>query len=422
MATDGPERKASLFRQEAIDHQSRHVLLGDIALAQPVSLSVLMWFVLGIGVAIAAFLTFGSYTRKAAVSGYLVPDKGLLRIAAPDQAIVIRRFFEDGQAVDKDAVLYELSLDRINSARIGTAAEIARQVKGKIESLRDELAKHDQSNREQMVALRKREQRLVEELQQARQEARLSQQRAALSAATVTRFQQLYRAKYVPELQLREKQQLLIEHQMEHRALERTASTTQRQLEDVQAEVTDAPAKAASREGVMRRELATFEQELAQNEARSRILITAPVEGIATAGLVGAGSSVSAGAALANIVPLGSLLQVELFASSKSIGFVHEGVQVRLRYQAFPHQKFGHQAGRVVTVSPTPIALADLPADRTSAGEPLYRIVVAIDAQAVDSQGKRWPLSPGMRVEADLLLERRRLFEWLIEPLQALQS
>jgi membrane fusion protein len=59
--------------------------------------------------------------------------------------------------------------------------------------------------------------------------------------------------------------------------------------------------------------------------------------------------------------------------------------------------------------------------NRAGAGEALYRIIVAVDAQAIETQGQRWALAPGMRVEADLLLEQRRLYEWLIEPLQALR-
>jgi membrane fusion protein len=171
----------------------------------------------------------------------------------------------------------------------------------------------------------------------------------------------------------------------------------------------------------LQREIASAEQELAQSESRRRFVITAPMDGVVTAGLVGAGSSVAEGATLASLVPRGSTLQAELFASSKAIGFVRDGVNVLLRYQAFPHEKFGHQTGHVLAVAQAPIALADLPPDRAGAGEALYRIIVAVDSQAIENQGQRWALAPGMRVEADLLLEQRRLYEWLIEPLQALR-
>jgi membrane fusion protein len=415
-------QRPSLFRTEALAHQTQHRLLGDIVLARPLSLAALTWIALAVGVTIIGFLAVGSYTRKATVAGQLAPDKGLIRITAPAQSAVTQRLFQDGQRVTKGMALYELSLDRTSSGRVETEAEVGRQVKARIASLQEQLDKQMQLFDEQAAALKKRSERLQEELQQAKREAQLAQQRASLSAATVARFEDLQRQKFMPELQVREKQQLLIEHQMEQRSLQRQVTTVQRQLEDVQAELASAPAKDAAQRAALQRELATAEQELAQSDARREVVVTAPVDGIVTASLALAGNSVPAGATLATIVPDGSHLQAELFASSKAIGFVQEGVPVLLRYTAFPHQKFGHQSGRVVAVSQAPIALADLPADRAGAGESLYRITVAVDAQSMAAHGKHWALAPGMTVEADLLLDRRRLYEWLLEPLSALRS
>ena len=97
---------------------------------------------------------------------------------------------------------------------------------------------------------------------------------------------------------------------------------------------------------------------------------------------------------------------------------------MQLRYQAFPYQKFGHHAGQVLQVSRTPLQateLAGLPLPEAMKGaasaEPLYRITVALDAQAVKAYGQPQPLAAGMQLEADVLLDRRRLIEWIFEPL-----
>jgi membrane fusion protein len=57
-----------------------------------------------------------------------------------------------------------------------------------------------------------------------------------------------------------------------------------------------------------------------------------------------------------------------------------------------------------------------LPASVSMNGEPLYRITVALDRQSVAAYGQAQALSPGMQLEADVLLDRRRLIEWLFEP------
>ena len=53
-------------------------------------------------------------------------------------------------------------------------------------------------------------------------------------------------------------------------------------------------------------------------------------------------------------------------------------------------------------------------------GEPLYRIKAELASQSVSAYGRAQPLQAGMQVEADILLDRRRLIEWIFEPLLSL--
>ena len=100
-----------------------------------------------------------------------------------------------------------------------------------------------------------------------------------------------------------------------------------------------------------------------------------------------------------------------------------------MRFEAFPYQKFGHQGGHVLQVSRTPLAapeLAGLPlaglAGADAAAEPMFRITVAMDSPELNAFGASQPLVAGMRMEADVLLERRRLIEWLFAPVLGLTN
>ena len=62
------------------------------------------------------------------------------------------------------------------------------------------------------------------------------------------------------------------------------------------------------------------------------------------------------------------------------------------------------------------LAGLSLPASLSASGEPLYRITVTLDRQSVIAYGQPQALAPGMQLEADVLLDRRRLVEWLFEP------
>jgi membrane fusion protein len=114
-------------------------------------------------------------------------------------------------------------------------------------------------------------------------------------------------------------------------------------------------------------------------------------------------------------------MEVHLFAPSRAIGFIRPGQEVQLRYQAYPYQKFGIHRGTVMAVSRSVVAPAEVPQPMADASrEPVYRIRVAIEHQQVMAYGEPQALRAGMAVEADVIVDRRRLIEWVFEPLYSL--
>jgi membrane fusion protein len=136
------------------------------------------------------------------------------------------------------------------------------------------------------------------------------------------------------------------------------------------------------------------------------------------------GQMVTAGQSLLSLLPAGSVLQAQLLVPSRAVGFIEPGSRVVLRYQAFPYQKFGQHFGHVAEVSRSALSPAEVTAltgsEPQQNQEPLYRVQVTLDSQAVWAYGKAEGLRPGMALDADVLMERRRLIEWVFEPLYGL--
>jgi membrane fusion protein len=169
------------------------------------------------------------------------------------------------------------------------------------------------------------------------------------------------------------------------------------------------------------RQMSELQEGLAQVEARRETVIRAPVSGVVTNIAVNLGQSVAADAPLATVLPKGSGLHVELLVPTRAIGFVKTGQDVMLRYDAFPYERFGQYHGKIVDIGRNVWS----PGDRVgplSAKEPVYRVDVGLDRQAVAALGQEFPLRPGMSVNADLLLEKRTLFEWIFEPVIKLKE
>jgi membrane fusion protein len=415
---------ASIFRPEAIEGR-RQGWLGPIQLVRPVSLSVLTAGVLLVAVGVGAFLGTGQYTRKARVHGVLVPDHGVIRLLPPLAATVAERRVTEGQAVREGDVLFVLAVDR-STANGDTQAAVQQSLSARTRSLHDAAQQQSQLDAEQRAALQQRVADMQRELTQIDGEAELHRQRLALAQQALARLQSLQAEHFVAQAQVQAKHEELLALQAQLRALERQRATQEREIATLQAQVRELPLRAGARQGEIERDIASLAQASAESSAKERLLVRAPRDGVVSAVLADPGQSVTPAMPLASLLPAGAQLQAQLFAPSSAVGFVRPQQPVLLRYEAFPYQKFGHQAGQVLQVSRTPLQASELAAvpiagaASAADGEPLYRITVALQRQSVDAYGQAQPLTAGMQIEADVLLERRSLIEWIFEPLLGL--
>jgi membrane fusion protein len=407
----------TLFRPEVIEGR-RQSWLGSIQLIRPVSLAVLTAFVVGTTVLVGAYLCFGEYTRKARVTGYLVPDRGVIRLVTPQPATVVERHAVEGQAVHQGDVLFVLSLERATLKGGDTQAAVLSSLSAREKSLQASSQQQAQLQQSRAAALDRQLADMRHELAQMGAQADLQRERLALAQQTLTRFQSLKGENFVSEAQVQTKAEEVLGLRAQLQGVERQRVTQQREIGVLEAQRRDLPLRLREQQGEIERDIATLAQESAENEAQRSIVVRAPQDGIVTALVADVGQAVNPATALASLLPADARLQAHLFAPSSAVGFVRSQQSVLLRYQAYPYQKFGHQGGHVMQVSRTPLQAAELASLSlpTTGSEPLYRITVALDQQAVQAYGQAQALAPGMQLDADVMLDRRRLIEWIFEP------
>jgi len=416
---------SSLFRREAIENQQRQ-WLGSIQLVRPVSLSVLVIFVLLCTALVALYLGLGEYTRKARIVGFLMPDSGIVRLVPTQASTVLERRANEGQHVRQGDVLFVLSVDLATSTG-DTQAAVKQSLVARARSLQEATQDRARLLEQQQQALDRRLDDMRRELGQMAAEADLQRQRLSLAQAQQARLEALRADNFVSSAQVQSKTEDVLTVRAQLQSLERQQAAQTREIATVEAERRELPVQARVQQGEIDRDLAAIAQQNAESDSRHRIVIRAPQDGVLTAVIAEPGQSVGPGVALASLVPAHAQLQAQLFAPSNAVGFLRPDQPVLLRYEAYPYQKFGHQGGHVLQVSRTPLQtseMANLPLPGSLAGttlgasgEPLYRITVALDQQSVQAYGRAQPLVAGMQLEADVMLDRRRLIEWVIEPL-----
>ncbi|HSI57018.1 MAG TPA: HlyD family efflux transporter periplasmic adaptor subunit [Ideonella sp.] len=395
---------------------------------QPLGLVWLTFGVLAALVAVSTFLFLGEYTRKARLEGVLVPDRGLIRVLPPVDGTVLTLAVHDGQAVRAGEVLLTLQVEA--PSLTGPAqAGLQQTFDARTRSLDEAARQNTALAAERQRSLGERIEGLRAERAQLEAQAQLQQQRLALAEQALSRLESLSGDNFVSTAQVQAKKEDVLGLRADGAAIERQRQAMSREIAALEAEARQLPLETAQRRGTLERERAEINETAERagvQAAERRLDLRAPADGVVSALTATVGQTVKADAlaALVTLTPAGAQLQAHLYAPSSALGFVQPSQAVQLRLAAFPYQKFGLQPGRVLQVGHAPLQsseLADLPMARQPAGgEPLYRITVVLDRQTVVAAGQARALLPGMQLEGDVLLEKRRLIEWLFEPLLGL--
>lgn len=402
----------TLFRREVIDaHNARW--MGRVSLESPVSAWVMTAICVSAALTVIAFLYFGDYARRSRVTGQLVPVKGLPVVTAPVSGTLGQVRVREGDLVRTGDILAVVEVPR-STLSAGDTDEALAQA---LESRRLGASRSYASQRLQLQARRAG---LAEQLRNARIEldqvgselaTRREQYRLARTASE--RLRTLHDQRYVTDLQLQSQESATLEQLLQLQAGERQQSAARRMVAELEQQVLAVPAQAETLDAAEQQESASLAQQSLEAKSRAQAVIKAPVSGTVSALLAQDGQNLQAGQQLLSIVPGSGGLQAQLLVPSRAIGFIEPGDVVMLRYQAYPYQKFGHYRGRVVTVSRSALSAAEVGAGFQ---EPYYRVLVALDRQTVRAYGKYEALKPGLLLEADIIGERRALWEWLVEP------
>lgn len=408
------------FREEVGREQARSSM-GSIVLIRPLSFALLTAAALSLAAVVFAYLVLAEYAKKAPLAGTLVPASGAIRVVAQQAGLVRDRRVREGEKVAAGEALLRLVDARatpgdglVGSATVALAAR-------RIAHVRRQLDETRAASRAEQAAIAGRIAGLEAELLELGGEIEAVASRETLSRRSLARLEELGRRGFASPAQHQQKEEEALDLRSRRHASARARLALEREIAGLRGAAAEARARSLAQLSALDGQVAALDQERIERRAQAEAVVNAPAAGTVAAILVEPGQVVASGATLLTLLPEGSPLQAHLFAPSRSVGFIRAGQEVLLRYPAFPFQKFGSHRARVLSVSRTAIAPAELgfaPSDGSR--EPLYRVKVALDAQTVAAYGRAEPLQAGMQVEADVLLDRRRLIEWVFEPVFSL--
>ncbi len=405
-----------LFRQQALDFQCDQRQWGGVTLAQPLSTRLTAWGLVAAAGLLVIFTLFAPYARKETVQGFLMPGSGTARLNAPQPGTVSAVQVTEGQAVQAGQPLVTVTTSQVTAEGIEVNAAILDSLARQRDLLTAQTALEPGRAASERARLAALADGLATEIAHLDAQASTQHERIRLAQAMVASAASLNPRGYMSEIDLRRREEALLEQRQALDALGQQAAARRNMLVATRAELDQLPVTEAERLRAIGGDLAAVEQRVAEISGRQAYVVRAPIAGRVSALQARIGQPADPRRLLLTIVPDGSVLQAELFVPTRAVGFIRPGQEVRILYDAFPYQHFGTHRGRVAQVSRTILTPGDANGPVTLS-EPAYRVAVTLERQTVDARGEAMPLQPDMLLRADIILERRPIMQWLLAPL-----
>lgn len=410
----------SLFRPEAVKQQGVK-LDGDVIIAQPLSVTLLLSGLLLAVLIALVFLCQSSFNRKETVVGYLKPDVGMARVASQRSGTVVSLSVNEGQLVEAGQELARISSEEYLGKGENLTAQLGAALEQQQQSLQQRLQQYELSSNEQQLAVRERISNAQAQLAEIRAKQQLMQERFKIQQLRLDDYQKLREKGHLSAAEFNNQQELVLSLRQQQTDLQLSYQTQRSQLIQLQAQLESQGRELTQQKAQLAAEQARLDQQKSEIQARGEVVLTAPISGRVTNLTAEIGSMAAAGRPVLTILPKDSELYAILLVPTRAFGFIEPGQETRLRFDAFPYQRFGLYEGTVVQYSKAILIPNEIEMP-IPIQEPVYQVRVKLNSQNIKAYGAEVPLQAGMLLSADIVLESRSLLSWLFEPLLSLRG
>lgn len=416
----------NLFRLEVFGSK-KDKQRGSIILIYPVSNYVLLAGALCLVLIFLLSALNIQYTRYSDNVGVLEPSDGVVKIYTPQIGLMRQALVTEGQFVKKGQVLFTFGAENSGAGGENVAQALDRNLANQIVELRNELEVTTKLNLARLASVKNNVAALVKEREILDAETHIRLNLVQSAQQTAARYDQLLSSGFAPDSLARQKKDELLGQQGNLQTLRKLIANNDAEQARLMLELTNTPLQANLAEVQIRKSIEKAEAELRSQKYRGEWSIVAPCDGVISSIAMTKNQTAYSGLLLATILPSDSSLYAQLYAPSRSLGFIKVGQKVVMKLDAFPYQKFGVLQGTVAAIADSPSAPSELfSGNRLQAsnltGEALYIIRVIPEQSFMNAYGNQHKLRAGMQFSARIELDSRTIFEWVLEPLYGMRN
>jgi membrane fusion protein len=344
----------------------------------------------------------------------LVPDRGADAVRTLHDGVVSSVRVSDAQSVERGAVLFTVSSE-LAGDRAAEGTALATSLSGGQQRIGNERTRYESQRRADEQEL----ERLRQHFDAVQSAAALRERQLQTGGEIAARHQRSYDqglTSWVEASKARlDADRLAVElEETRAEAIETTAAMQRLRFEmaaraaafkETERSVRESLEQARVRKGMLDGET---------SRSGNALAVTAPCAGTITRlRVTTAGAVVRAADVLGEIACRGERLQAELLVPQRGLAHLRAGQLVKLRYDAFPYQRFGVRHATLRWISPT----TSEPALSGS-----FRALATLDGQTLRIDGQARAALPGMAGVAVIVVGRRTLASHAIEPLRMIRE
>jgi HlyD family secretion protein len=395
---------------------------------------------------------FGKLDIIASAEGRLVPQTYVKIVQPSDAGIVEDILVKEGEKVSAGQVLMRMDMKLAQADRTSLESDLAlkalqlRRIDAELtgrnfavkadapeelfQKVYAQYIDRSQAYQDGLAQARDALKKAQREYDAARQVLEKLREVTPIVKQQADAYEDLGKRGFAPQVMVRDKRREYLEKTRDLQAQEATVESLQAAVGAAAKQVSQITSKYRSdlqnerveAEGQYRK----LRQESVKQEHRVELLeLKAPqagtVKDLATHTI---GTVVSPGTVLLSLVPENEPLVAEVTVKNDDVGFVTPGQRVKVKLVPYPFEKYGMLDGEVVHVGPDATATDSQPQSKDAVNKdrpvapPGYKALVALNTQALRTQGESLKLVAGMQVIAEINQGQRTVMEYLLSPVQ----
>ncbi|WP_077339699.1 HlyD family secretion protein [Pseudocolwellia agarivorans] len=413
--------QGGLFRKEVIDNQNNR-LHGDVILLPKFSHTILIISLIFWIIAVAIWLINSSYERKETVVGWITPDNGIIKVYSKKAGVINKILVKEGQKVQKGQPLLIIGNDKNLADGHELEATLLNEYDSQRLLIKAQLVRANEIYQMRLISLHQKINSSKQNLSLLSKQIVSANIRYQTQLNKTAQLTTLKNQGHINQndLDKAKEKELLLKSEVEE--LSRTHLNQKNQITQLTSDTKLLPVQNLNEIDQLKEKLSKIAQNVTNIRGEQSYVVKASKLGTITNLQAIEGQSTNSALPLLTIIPSNSVLQAKLLIPVSASGFLAQGQDIKIRYDAFPYQKFGTYSGKILQISNSVLLPGELVTPTIKVTQPVYLVVAHLASPHVKAFGKNIDLKAGMTLSTDITLEERTLIEWLLSPIYSLKG